>query len=49
MVNSSKGSVKLKGDQFDTVDIFWRTLRKKEAAGNITAVTIDEFMTSLMQ
>jgi transposase-like protein len=41
-----KDLVKLKGIRCGLTGVFWRTLKKREAAGDLIAVTIDEHKTS---
>jgi hypothetical protein len=41
-----KDSVKLKKNRCGVTGVLWRALKKREAAGGLVAVTIDEFKTS---
>ena len=41
-----KNSMKLKGNRCGIAGVFWRALKRREAAGDLIAVTIDEYKTS---
>ncbi|ORE06452.1 hypothetical protein BCV72DRAFT_328887 [Rhizopus microsporus var. microsporus] len=38
-----KDSIKLKGNRCGLTGVFWRALKRREAAGDLIAVTIDEY------
>ena len=41
-----KNSMKLKGNRCGVTGVFWRAVKRREAAGDLIAVTIDEYKTS---
>ncbi|KAI8972046.1 hypothetical protein BDF20DRAFT_888191 [Mycotypha africana] len=42
----NKSAVHLKGLRTDAVGVLWRALKRREAAGDILVITIDEYLTS---
>ena len=41
-----KNSIKLKGNKCGVTGVSWRAVKRREAAGDLIAVTIDEYNTS---
>jgi hypothetical protein len=41
-----KNSVPMAGKQHDIVDMIWREIKKRENAGELVAIPIDEYLSS---